>query len=51
MLALKFLKFEYDFSLDNDFHTFENNSIKTILNNKYFISGLTLQRQMVNLVI
>ena len=33
-----FLKFEYDFSLDNDLHTFENNSIKTILNNKYFIS-------------
>ena len=33
-----YLKFEYDFSLDNDFNTFENNSIKTTLNNKYFIS-------------
>ena len=38
MLATDYLKFEYDFSLDNDFNTFENNSIKTTLNNKYFIS-------------
>ncbi len=33
-----FLKFEYDFSLDNDFNTIENNTIKTILNHKNFIT-------------
>ncbi len=33
-----FLKFEYDFSIDNDFSTIENNTIKTILNHKNFIT-------------